>query len=556
MKMGCLFKATRRRFIASAAVALAAPALLGGRANAVELAAAETQNGVLHGLRDHDGVRFRGVQYAADTSGANRFMAPQPVQSWTGPKPAFQDGDRSPQAPETFGGQDWFAWYAQGSDTSENCCVLNVFTPDLDPSARRPVMVYLHGGGFRSGGGGGPGLDGINLANFGDVVVVAINHRLNVLGYLHLGFLDPAFADSANAGQLDILAALTWVKNNIENFGGDPSNVTVFGQSGGGSKITALMVMPGAQDLFNRAINMSGVTSFHMPTAESREALTLEFLKQAQVDQSDLRRLQALPYDQLRGAYEGAVKALTADDYRPVIDGVHIMAGPLTPEGLAVNAAKPLMVGTTETEASLWLGRTASNADLTEEELRARVKAQFDFSDEQVQQLVAGYRTDKPDRSPYELLAAMATDAIFRGRMLQGVEAKANAGGAPVYLYNFAWRIPIDDGIWLTPHATDIAFAFGNMEVANIMTGDDLTADDVSRSLMSAFTAFAKTGDPNNPDMPDWAPYDTARRATMVVKEPCELVDDYLGGDRVASQAIQHQESFKILAGPLMRGLS
>jgi para-nitrobenzyl esterase len=553
MKAG--YRPNRRQFMVTTA-ALVAPALLrAGKASAVELAAAETQYGVLHGLRDQDGVSFKGVQYAADTGGANRFMAPQPLESWTGARPAFQDGDRSPQAPETFGGQDWFSWYAQGSGVSENCCVLNLFTPDLDRNARRPVMLYLHGGGFRSGGGGGPGLDGSTLANFGDVVVVTINHRLNLLGYLHLGFLDQDFVDSANAGQLDILAALAWVKENVEAFGGDPNNVTVFGQSGGGSKISALMVMPEAQNLYNRGINMSGVTAFHMMTAESREPLTLEFLKNVGLDRADVRQLQAMPYEQLRTAYEAAVKSLGVDDYRPIIDSVHILDGPLTAEGLAVNASKPLIVGTAETEATLWLGRTASNATLTEEELRARLKAQFDFSDKQVQELIAGYGADRPSRTPYEQLAAMATDALFRGRMLQGVEAKANAGQAPVYLYNFAWRIPIDNGIWLSPHATDIAFAFGNMEVANIMTDGDPTADDVSRSLMSAFTAFAKTGEPNNPDMPDWAPYDTGRRATMVVKEPCQLVDDYLGSDRVASQAIQHQESFRILGGPLMRGL-
>jgi para-nitrobenzyl esterase len=545
------FEIPRRCFLAGAGAALAMPAVMTiGKARAAELATVKIENGTLQGLRVEGAVSFKGIPYAADTGGANRFMAPRPVPNWRGARVCFQFGDRSPQS-EGLPREDALAWYNQTSGISENCCVLNVYTPDLNSAARRPVMFYIHGGGYRSGGSGGPALEGGPLAKFGDVVVVTLNHRLNVLGYLHLGHLDPAFADSANAGQLDILAALNWVKTNIGAFGGDPGRVTVFGQSGGGSKITALMVMPGARGLFHRAINMSGVTSYSMQTAQSREAVVAEVLKELGIGRADLRKIQQVPYAQLSAAHDKATRALATDDYRAVIDGRHILAGPLTPEGLAVNAEVPLIVGSTETEASAWLARDRRNATMTEAQLRARIRDQFKFDDAKLEQVIGGYRKDDPNRSPYQVLLAVATDALFRGRMLRGVDAKAQAGKAPVYVYNFAWRSPVDDGIWMSPHTADIPFAFGTMEIAKTMTGNDTGAAEVSRNLMSAFVAFARSGDPNNARMPAWKAYDTASRPTMVVNQNCRMVNDYLGGDRVASQAILHQESFEILAGPL-----
>jgi Carboxylesterase type B len=546
----------RRRFIGLTLGGLAAPAFIRpNRAFGKTMVVAATEQGMISGTEENGAISFRGIQYAADTGGKNRFRAPQPVESWSGVRPAFQDGDRCPQGVETFRGQNWSAWYDQGAGFSEDCCVLNVFTPGLEKDARRPVMLYIHGGGFRSGGGGGPGLDGSNLAKFGNAVVISINHRLNLLGYVHLGFLDPEFADSANAGQLDVLAALKWVKANIASFGGDPDNVTVFGQSGGGSKITSLMVMPEAAPYFRRGINMSGVTTFTMMHAESREELTLEFLREVGLGRDDFRRLQDLPHEQLRVAYENAVKTLGVDDYRPVIDGLHIHHAPMTPEGLAVSADKPLIVGTTETEATIWLGRTEGITSMSEDDLRGRVGAQFSFDDAKVSALIEAYRVETPDRTPYEVLAAMASDAVFRGRMMRGVEAKASINSAPVYVYNFTWRLPVDDGVWLTPHTADIPFAFGNVDIADMMTGGHAAASDVARSMMSAFTAFAKKGDPNNPDLPYWKPYDLVDRTTMTIARPCKSVNDFLGSDRIASQDFLHQESFQLLAGPMFQGV-
>jgi para-nitrobenzyl esterase len=242
-------------------LSLGLPAMLtNGRAIAAESMTVETADGKLRGVREGGVVSFKGVPYAAPTGGRNRLDAPQPAAPWTGVRDALHFGDRCPQERETFGDAPILSWYAQTEPFSESCCVLNVFTPGLD-AAKRPVMVYIHGGGYFTGGGGGAVLDGSNLAGFGNVVVVTVNHRLSVFGYTNLGHLDPDhFGDAANAGQLDLIAALSRVKRNIAAFGGDPDSVTLFGQSGGGSKIMVLMAMPGAKGLFHRAINMSGTS--------------------------------------------------------------------------------------------------------------------------------------------------------------------------------------------------------------------------------------------------------------------------------------------------------
>ena len=234
---------------------------------AAQAVTVEVENGRLQGLRENDAVSFRGIPYGADTGGRNRFMAPRPVASWAGVRDALEFGDRSPQGTGAEPVQP---------RQSENCLVLNVYAPDVNQNARRPVMVWIHGGGFRSGSGN---VDGRNLARSGDAVVVTINHRLSAFGYSPLGYLNPDFADAGNAGQLDLLAALRWIKANIHVFGGNPDNVTPFGVSGGGSKIQTLMIMPAADGMFHRAINQSGTTFYGMRPAAAWEPLMDEWLK-------------------------------------------------------------------------------------------------------------------------------------------------------------------------------------------------------------------------------------------------------------------------------------
>jgi len=539
MTFASLPRATRRDFMTAAAAGLALPGLLTvNHASAAEPVVVDIDGGKLRGMREGDTVGFKGIAYAAPTGGPNRFMAPQPVASWTGVRDALRFGDRCVQERETYGDPPVLSWYAQTEPFSENCCVLNVYTPATD-RARRPVLVYIHGGGYVTGGGGGAVLEGHNLAKFGDVVVVTLNHRLNVFGYLNLGHLDPdRFGDPANAGQLDLIAALKWIRMNIGQFGGDPGNVTLFGQSGGGSKIMVLMGMSGAKGLFHKAINMSGTSGTTVAPAQATEAYVDEFLRVLDVAKSDLQKLQELPAGRLIEARLQAVKA-RREGSRPVVDGRHILGGPMAPQGLPQHAAVPLLMGTAKTEATFYFAGDARHMTLSAEQVKARLKEQFAIDDEKAESMMAAFRRDEPQRTPSDVLVALITNTLFRGPMLAAAEAKANAGQAPIWLYNFVWRAPVDGGIWGSPHAIDIPFAFGNTDKATSLVGTGPQPAEVSRNLMSAFVAFARTGRPNNPRMPEWKPFDPSSRATMTIDVKPQLVNDYLPGDRAAAAGVK-----------------
>ena len=236
-----------------------------------------------------------------------------------------------------------------------------------------------------------------------------------------------------------------------------------------------------------------------------------------------------------------------------MIDGRHIPAGPMTPQALALHSSVPLMMGTTATEATLFLRSDMRNFSVSADQVKARIKAQFGLDDARAEAIMTAYRKDEPNRTPVDILAALATDVTFRGRMLHGAEAKANARQAPVYVYQFLWKIPVDGGIWRSPHAVDIPFAFGNIDKARMMTGPGPGPQEVSRNLMAAFVAFARTGNPNNSRMPEWTPYDTTTRATMTIDEKCRLVNDFRGTDRLASATLLGQESYELQRGPLYR---
>jgi para-nitrobenzyl esterase len=529
----------RRAFVGASTIGLGAPAWwLSSSAHAAQSVVAETDAGKLRGLRDDGGARFLGVPYAAATGGGHRFMAPQPVAAWTGVRDAVQFGPRCVQERETFGDAPVLSWYAQTEPFSEDCCVLNVYTPAVD-AARRPVMVYIHGGGYVTGGGGGAVLDGSRLARFGDVVVVTLNHRLNVFGYTNLAHLgDGRFADAANAGQLDLIAALGWVQRNIAAFGGDAGNVTLFGQSGGGSKIMTLLAMPQARGLFHRAINMSGASGTVVPQASVTQAYVDTFLETLGIDKSNLGRLQELPVDALLKARRAAFTA-RREGARPVIDGRHIPASPMAPQSLPLHAQVPLLLGTADTEAAFYFANDKRHMALSARQVSERLKAQFGLDDAGAEALVTAFRADGPQRTPSEVLVTLISDTLFRLPMIRAAEAKAAAGRAPVYLYTFGWRAPVDGGIWGAPHAIDIPFAFGTTDRATQLLGHGPEPAQVSQSLMAAFVAFARTGRPDNPRMPAWKPYDAVARASMVVDLESRLVEDYRGADRRAAEPLR-----------------
>lgn len=502
-----------------------------------ETVVVEIENGKLRGARAKGAFSFKGIPYAADTGGSHRFMAPQPVANWSGVRDALRFGHRCMQERETFGDVPVFSWYAQSEPLGEDCCVLNVYTPAVD-AARRPVMFYIHGGGYCTGGGGGEVLDGSHLALFGDVVVVTVNHRLNAFGYTHLNHLDDElFGDAANAGQLDLIAALGWVKRNIGAFGGDPDCVTLFGQSGGASKITVLMSMPAAKGLFHRAINMSGASGFHVVPAAETQAHVNHILKEVGVDKSNLRKLQEVPARTLIQARLAAIAA-HREGARPVIDGRHLPAAPLTPQSLALHASVPLLMGNTNTEATFYFGADTRNFQVNAGQVQARLKAQFGLDDGRVEALMSEFLKDEPHRTAADILIAVITDAMFRVPMIRGAEAKANTKQAPVYLYNFVWNAPAEGGRWRAPHTIDIPFAFGNTDKSTSLNGTGPEPMEVSRHLMAAFVAFARTGNPNNPRMPAWRPYDSETRATMTIDLQCQVVNDFHGADRRASSAL------------------
>lgn len=533
------------------------PLELTSRRATESMAIVQVENGLLRGKHCGGAYCFKGIPYAADTGGRHRLQAPAPVATWTGVRDALLPGDRSPQPVEMLPASRVFSWYAGSAGISENCCMLNVFTPALDGDTPQPVIFYVHGGGYASGGSDGPAMEAGGLAAFGNVVVVTVNHRLNLFGYTNLSHLDPAeFGDAANAGHLDLIAALRWVKRNIRAFGGDPGNVTLCGQSGGGNKVMGLLVMPEAQGLFRRAINMSGVSGLQVAAQEATHHYVDAMLSELGIAARDLRRLQEVPVATLQAARHKALVAARQDGAQPVVDNRHIHASPFTADGLALHASVPLLLGTTDTEATLHLGRDMRNFEVDEEQLRKRIREQFNIDAAAADALLAVYRTEDATRTAAQILGYLTTDVLARVPLLRAADAKADAGGAPVYLYSFNWKVPRDGGIWGSPHTVDIPFALGSVEAAHAMTGRDPGPVEVSRNMMSAFAAFARTDDPANPRMPDWKPYNSETRATMLIDDQCRLVNDYRGTTRAASATFSDQSPAALLRGPLFRGVA
>lgn len=481
-------------------------------------------NGTLKGEKLNNAISFKGIPYGDNTAGQNRFKAPQPAKNWIGIRDATQYGDLAPQHISSMGmGSDtMFAWYAQTEPVtmSENSLMLNVFTPDLNNQANRPVLFYVHGGGYISGGGSGAALDGSNLAHYGDVVVVTINHRLNIFGYMNLQQTgDANYADAANAGNLDIVAALRWVKNNITHFGGNPDNVTLFGQSGGGSKIMTLLAMPEAQGLFHKAVSMSGAAGINIDQAENIEPYANAILSELNISKDNLAALAVFSTDELIAARDRAIKSSGQDGSRPVIDGKHITTHPMSLEGLAMQKNIPLLLGYTRTEASLFFRADPRNFSMSEQQMRKRMKKSFTIDDDKITRIMHAYRQDQPNMTPYDIFVAVASDVQFRLPLEKAAAIKSSAPNqAPVYLYQFAWGIPALNGVLGSPHAVDIPFVFGTLDSAKEMIGNDSAGAQItSLDMMNAFINFAKTGNPNNERLPNWPAYNAHNQSVMVL---------------------------------------
>jgi para-nitrobenzyl esterase len=501
-------------------------------------ATAQTSAGQVRGYLEDRVQIFKSIPYGASTAGANRFMPPQKPQPWTGVRDAFEYRGRAPQV---VGGEPAEMLPTDPREPqSEDCLMLNVWTPAT--TGRRPVMVWLHGGGFFSGSGSYSIYAGKELARKHDVVAISVNHRLNVMGFLHLAQYGGKWASASNAGMLDIVRALEWVKENIAAFGGDPDNVTIFGQSGGAGKVATLMAMPPARGLFHKAIAQSGAALTAAPKAQA-VASTEQFLKGLQITPDQLDRLQTIPLEQIietMTAMSGGGPAGAA--FGAVVDGTSLPANPFDPAAPAQSAAVPFLTGTTATETTFFLPDERLRP-IDENELRSRVTALLKVGAPAADTLIALYRKNHPGRDNIDLFLRLDTDASF---FRQGVDTQAErkaAQAAPVYMYRFEYYSPVREGRLRAMHCMEIPFVFDNLEAGKVYTGSGPAAQRIADQMSAAWVAFARTGKPDHRGIPAWTPFTAADRGTMVFGAGADatLVKDPGGEERKALQGLQRK---------------
>jgi para-nitrobenzyl esterase len=496
-----------------------------------------TTSGKLRGAMQDRVHAFKGISYGASTEGAGRFLPPAKPQPWTGVRDALAYGPAAPQIPSNLIPESMAQQPATDGSGNEDCLHLNLWTPALG-SGKRPVMVWFHGGGFSAGSGNWNMYNGGNLAAKHDVVVLTVNHRLNVFGYLYLAELGgEQYAHASNVGMLDTIAALEWVRDNIAAFGGDPNNVTIFGQSGGGGKVSTLMAMPAAKGLFHRAIAMSGSVVKGVPrdrATKGAEAFMAKLgLKPNQVDE-----LQRMPQTQLLGAMRGVPGLQLA----PVTDGRTLPADPFDPVASPLSANVPFMISSTETEVT-W--NNSVNFDpLDDAALHSRIKQQLRIDDGAAAKLIGVYKKGRPQAGNLDLYFIMSTDASnFRTGTDTEAERKAEQAKAPVYKYYFQWYSPVREGKLRSYHTLDIPFAFQNVEIAQSMVGTGPERQPLADKMSAAFAAFARSGNPNHKGIPKWEPFDTTKRATMIWNNESKVVNDPYHAERLARAELLKREA-------------
>jgi len=490
----------------------------------------ETTLGRVRGYIDTRINSFRGIPYAASAAGANRFLPPRKAQPWTGVRDAIELGHRSPQL-DNPRVPEWFVM-DRTEPQGEDCLVVNVWTPGLSDNGKRPVLVWLHGGGFTVGSNGFTVYDGANLARKHKVVVVGVNHRLNAFGFLYLGDIGGEKYANANVGMLDIVAALQWVRENIERFGGDPNSVTVFGQSGGGSKVSALLGMPGAKGLFHRAYAMSGsqVRSIDRDQA-TRNARA--WLAKLNVSPTNLAQLQDIPMRKLRSALAATDTGLA---WGPVVDGRTLPAHPFDPNATEISSDVPLMIGSTETEQT-W-NATQLYDPLSDAELREDVAQALRSDEASAQRVIDVYKRNRPRASNLDVSLLISTDASnFRTGTDTQADRKAAQGKAPVFKYYFQWYSPVRGGMLRAMHTMDVPFVFYNYEPAHTEVGSGPDVVPLADKMSTTMVAFAKTGNPDNPMIPHWPVYNVAQKPTLVWNTDVKVVNNPYGEEKAAVAA-------------------
>ena len=548
----------RRSFLAQGSMATAAIAF--AQADTTVYTEVKTAYGRLRGLRQPGLVTFKGIPYAGRVSGANRFKAAPPLKPWTGVKDALQLGAPSWQPTKSYFG-------INEPSPDENCLVLNIWSPAAD-GRKRPVMFYNHGGGFYKGSGGALYQDGGNLARAHDVVVVATNHRLGLLGYLFLGDLGgEEYAASANQGLLDIRDGLQWVHENIEAFGGDPDNVMVFGESGGGLKTSCIYALPSAAKYFHKTSIESG-PGVRMMTRDAAAETALRTLHELGLNKSEWRKLLDVPVDKLVAAQVALEQppsggfpladTLAGNGWRlsgnfsAVVDGSVLPHDPFHPEAPAFSKNKPLMVGSNRDETMfIWFQSKSDEVfKMTDEKLKARLHQELGAKAETI---YAAYRKARPNASAGDLYTAISTACMFWYPGITIAERKYAQRGAPVYMYLFVHEsnfiIPGTNRSIGVPHAVEILYKLDNIhasgekshgdrersfsnDVMDAMVGTDPDRQKVATNMSEMWTAFARTGVPKATGQPAWPAYTTQTRATMQIDAVCKIVNDPFGQER------------------------
>ena len=488
------------------------------------VAVAQTANGKVAGYIQDGVTIFKGIPYAK----ANRFEAPVQADSWEGIRSCRQYGPVSPQGARSGWANDEIAFAFNWNDgvQGEDCLRLNVWTPALD-SRKRPVMVWLHGGGYSAGSGQElPSYDGTSLAFAEDVVVVSINHRLNVLGFLDLSAYGETYAKSANSGLLDIVASLKWVRDNIAAFGGDPSNVTIFGQSGGGGKVTTLLATPCAKGLFHKAIVQSGSMLRTMESKYSRK-IGIATVRNLGLDASSIDKISEVPYGELLAAGEKAIAQVKAEADRdgvasfifgwaPTVDGAVLPSQPFDPQAPAISAEIPMIIGTTRHEFSMTTYVPALR-NAGREEVIGILKGRYGEGTERFLELFA---KAYPGSKPADMLDA---DFVFRPGAIEQALRKSLQGAAPVYMYMFNWESPVLDGILRSTHCMEIPFVFNNADRHASMTGGGAQAMELASKMSHCWAEFARCGKPSAEGLPEWEPFEAEKRAVMFFDNTCKM---------------------------------
>jgi para-nitrobenzyl esterase len=481
--------------------------------------------GVIRGYTDNGICVFKGVPFGENTA-LHRFKPPVPPRPWGGIRDAREFG---PFAPQQLNGRDvFFPSPKEGTRVSEDCLHLNVWTPALHDGRKRPVMVYIHVGPYSSSSSNFDMLDGVRLCRRGDVVVVTVNHRLNVFGYFYLAEIrGKEFAESGNVGMLDLILALQWVRDNITEFGGDPNNVTIFGQSGGGAKCATLMAMPTAKGLFHHVITESG-QQLTGRTKKHATEIASQVLKNLGLTSAHISELDTIPMKRLIEASRGLY-------FGPVTDSILLPRDPFDPDASPLSADIPMMMGNTHGETTVLIGGGDSTLfDLSWEELPERIQKsikQF-IGDLDPQIIIASYRQWYPRYSPSDVFFAASTAArSWKGFVIES-ERRAKQNGAPTYVYQLNWRTPVHGGKWKAPHGLDIPLSFDNIAYCPSMVNNTADAQKMADIMSEVWIAFARTGNPNTKTIPDWPRFNMENRPTMIFDLQPRIENDLRGQER------------------------